>query len=88
MLRFPAFGLTFERGAVRRRSRRSIRQGGLLRKIGAAAGLAVALAGLLVVVLHSTEAALTGHIWLPIGQAMLLGGGLFGLAQLWGSPRK
>ncbi|MGH2425051.1 MAG: hypothetical protein ACRDF1_02035 [bacterium] len=73
---------------MKRRSRRSIRWGGLRQKIGAAAGLMVAVGGLLVIIVHSTEAALTEHIWLLVGQGMLFGGGLFGLAQLWGGPRR
>lgn len=38
--------------------------------------------------LHTTETAFTGHVWLLIGQGALFGGGFWGLAELWGSSTR
>lgn len=57
------------------------------RRFGATAGLLIAGVGLVILVLHSVEAALTDHVWLLVGQVALFGGGFLGLAQLLGSRR-
>ena len=57
-------------------------------RLGAIAGFTLAGAGLVVIALHLTESALTGHAWLLIGQVTLIGGGFLGLAQIWGTPKR
>jgi len=54
----------------------------------AGAGFLLAGAGFVIFVLHTMETAFTGHIWSLIGQGMLIGGGLWGLAQLWGTSSR
>lgn len=58
------------------------------RQLGAAAGFFIAGTGLVIIVLHTIEAAFTQHIWLLVGQGVFFGGGFLGLALLWGSPRR
>lgn len=48
----------------------------------------VAAAGFVIFLLHTTETAFTGHVWLLIGQGALFGGGFWGLAELWGSSTR
>jgi hypothetical protein len=43
--------------------------------VTATVALSVATAGFIIFLLHTTEAAFTGHIWSLIGQGALIGGG-------------
>lgn len=45
------------------------------RRVTATVALSVATAGFIIFLLHTTEAAFTGHIWSLIGQGALIGGG-------------
>jgi len=57
-------------------------------RLAALVGFGIAVAGGIVLLLHAIEVAFTEHAWFFIGQGMVIGGGLAGLTQLWGSPRR
>lgn len=58
-------------------------------RLAALVGFGIAVAGGIVLLLHTTEAAFTEHMWFLIGQGMMIGGGLAGLTQVWGRrPRR
>ncbi|MGH2405033.1 MAG: hypothetical protein ACRDGN_11285 [bacterium] len=68
--------------------RRSTAAPSLARKAKVLAGLGIAAAGLMILVLHSVGAALTEHAWQFVSQVMLFGGAFFVVAQLLGRSKR
>lgn len=60
----------------------------LRQRLAALAGFGIAAAGGVMLLLHSAGAAFTEHAWFFIGQGMVIGGGLAGMMQVWGRPRR
>lgn len=74
---------------IARSRTRGLQSGGRSRRLaGAIVGLVFAGIGVAILALHATEIALTGHVWNVVAQGMLIGGGVLGLSQLWGAPKR